>query len=379
MPETGAVPGPEDIERVLDQVGGSGSEVFSETLELYQALAGAGPGTAAGVPLDMNTRFWRLLRWWFRKRRRHLDYLFRLTGLPHGARLLGEDTVYLVRRTPVGTEQVPLRYTAYDLIEYLVTRDIAEDPVLRRELVETVVSVIERTRVSVDGGTATVRELVERAGLDWARYREELEKRLEASVRDYLEKVAGEGGGLGGSGLARHIWLRDRALASGDTSSAWLFYLSQQIALAAVSVYAAAYVSRYQENPAMIGLRWIKDVVQEKVLEKRDLLRARHPALLYYRFVQRFGVVVEDMAMREVYALRKVRPPDVELDDMTPERARELMREVVKTARRYVEDMVAEFLPPEFVGSRETLPPPTDILRTARRRGEREERESLPA
>lgn len=340
---------PEEIERVLDEVEAVQSALVGEALFVHSELA--------GIPVGPEVKdlglFLRLARWWFRRKRKYYSYLEKLLGLPPGAQLLGRDTTSFFMINEKGERvEVRVRYSGYDLLEFLVLNTVLEDEEGRKQLVDATVETVKNSRISVSGKVMTMKEYVEKVlGTDWSKFEESLRRELEASIASYMHEIRN----TEGSPLAKHIYLRERAVERGDAPWLWLLRFNQLYSLTIMATYAKAYASKY----------W-------RVSRKEE----KRSAAEFYGFITRFKTVVSSSLTEELEAVREMKKFLFIKPKLSIEEAKREYERIVEAAQRAASIIPAEFLPPEVMSPLTMLPVRGDeVRRVAKKKMEERELE----
>jgi len=159
---------------------------------------------------------------------------------------------------------VSVRYSAYDLLEYLSTQRMVRDPEMRSKLVEGTLIALEIAKVK--GSNMELREYVEKElGISWEEFKQKVRADIEASIERYIKEIDSTDGSI----LAKHIYLREHA--RGSLHDAWLVIVSQEIANAVPPHIARMRDSVTVHQDVIKGLRdffsWVRKwpVVNEVV------------------------------------------------------------------------------------------------------------------
>jgi len=192
--------------------------------------------------LDLETPFWRFVAWWFRRKRIHEELLREIQSLPEWAYKGGYDKVTFYARDKLGNRvAVSVKYTAYDLLEYLVTQRLVRDPEARSQLIEGALKALETAKLK--GSNTELREYVEKElGISWEEFKQKVRADIEASMERYIKEIDS----TDGSKLAKHIYLREHA--RGSLHDAWLLTASQAVTNATLSILTLTYISRVQDS-----------------------------------------------------------------------------------------------------------------------------------
>jgi len=192
--------------------------------------------------LDLETPFWRFVAWWFRRKRIHEELLREIQSLPEWAYKGGYDKVTFYARDKLGNRvAVSVKYTAYDLLEYLVTQRLVRDPEARSQLIEGALKALETAKLK--GSNMELREYVEKElGISWEEFKQKVRADIEASMERYIKEIDS----TDGSKLAKHIYLREHA--RGSLHDAWLLTASQAVTNATLSILTLTYISRVQDS-----------------------------------------------------------------------------------------------------------------------------------
>jgi len=192
--------------------------------------------------LDLETPFWRFVAWWFRRKRIYEELLREIQRLPEWAYKGGYDKTTFYATDKMGRKvAVSVKYSAYDLLEYLVTQRIVRDPEARNQLIEGALKALETAKLK--GSNTELREYVEKElGTSWEEFKQKVRADIEASIERYIKEIDS----TDGSKLAKHIYLRERA--RGSLHDTWLLTASQAVTNATLSILTLTYISRVQDS-----------------------------------------------------------------------------------------------------------------------------------
>lgn len=193
----------EEIHERVASLAEAAAEVEEEAYSTASLLSGREPSTGRAPLLA-------LLAWVYRRTRQHLKLLARLYTLPPSAPLTAKFYDKEKKR------MYEVSYTVYDVLETLITYEIASSSEGRRHVL------------------SAVRRALLRRGLDREAVESVIEQ-LDAAMRGYgkyLEQVEG-------SAVGAHVLMRNRALA-GEAPLAWLVALNAEITRSMLNIHAKA-------------------------------------------------------------------------------------------------------------------------------------------
>lgn len=329
-----------------------GFDIQEEVESSFSPLINHSQSSYVGSSDRWRYGFSKIVYGWFKRRKSYINYLKELSEIPPLLKHLGHTKVKAYKVTKTG-ERVPfeVEFSAYDVLEFLVTYSIVSSKELRKELVDSIVEQMKHRRFQVqDGSIKTINDILKESGVSWDEFEKVFRMKLEASMEKYRDFILGKEE-FEGSYLAKHIIYRNRVEKSGRISEAWFTLATRQVSLGIMTVYVVSGLAK---------LHKIKEVYNELIRKNKS---TEPWGIRYFRYVSRYSTVVEDVIDEELHAIAHETPWDIPLlkkisykikrksfvHELTPDKAREDFEKMVREARSVLEDVSGLVLPPEII------------------------------